>query len=302
MYSALYPSVSSVIGELINCPDEDEKTRLDRVYVTKDIIRISNNFGDKKHPDYEFNDKEKKKSARVSSGQGEFAGTHFNSQTTYTIRETDVMLANRLAYIKTLPKEFSNVETERKYFKVKHFNKNVIHIPGIIFEDFSDAYALIEIIIAALKEAYKINDIALKEPLSSTMRNYKSFITLDDANRFDLSIIKDKLNVIKYEQHLFNNYYMNRIEKFLDIKIMKPKNSIDDFKKSKNVLKNENVQNITIKISTNGKIEIDSVSDLAEGNLIYDWIKGFSAIVGIEKITYDYYTTDEEDNNYAIKN
>lgn len=299
MYSNLHSSVTSVIGEFINCPDEDELTRLNRLNITDEIIRISNNFGDKQHPNFPFINKEKKKtSTRVASGTGEFANTHFNSQTTYTIRETDDMWAKRIAYIKTLPKEFANVEYDRKYFKVKHFNKNVIHIPGIIFEDFSDAYALIEIIIKELNKVYNKTDIALKDPLSSTMRNYKSFISLEENKKFDLNIIKDKLNIIKYEQHLFDKYYMNRIEGFLDIKIMKPKNNVDDFKKCKNVLKNENVQNITIKILPDGKINIDSVSNFEEGNLIYSWIKNFNAIIDDDKFEYGYYTSDE-DSCYA---
>lgn len=86
-YSHLHPCVSSVIGKLINCPDEDEPTRLSKINVTDEIIRISNNYGDKQHPKHKFDLKEKKNTSRVTPGLGPYAGTHFQSQTTYTVYE-----------------------------------------------------------------------------------------------------------------------------------------------------------------------------------------------------------------------
>jgi hypothetical protein len=404
-----YPSVTSVIGRLANSPDLNEQTMLKIINPTKNIICISNNYGRNTNLDFAHlivtKKKKAKKGNRLMSGIGEFAGTHFNSQTTYTILETDNMYEKRMALLKTIPK-FKNtpiiedVENTRQYklFKVKHFRNGTIQIPGIIQEDLSDALEIMDIVIKELNisvtNAFKtglitkdsfnkripsefpieiqnecddiIDDLDLDcivpsenhlpvvfqqeiqnipvekqqeegirqngsisceivrenslefpvevqqerenrkeivlDYLSSSMRNYKALCYLEDNKRFNLQVIKDKVDTIKPQTKIIPDkfYYLNRIEynseryQGLLIRIYKPKDEKTEinFDKLNKILKSDEVKGITIKIFQEGKINIDSVNNFEEADIIYTWIK---SIINIDNCLY---TIDDDESNY----
>lgn len=313
MFSNLYPSVTSVICKLINCPEEDELTRLNRIEFNDNIIRISNNFGDKINPKYlaeYFSDTKKKKktSNRIMAGIGEFAGTHFNSQTTYSVLETEDMFLKRKEFINSIPDEFKKDENliKIKLFKIKHFTNGKIQIPGIIQEDLSDANTLIDLILNKLNTAYSRNDICLEQPLSSSMRNYKGMICLNKNQKINLNNVKNKLN-FKYLDVVLEKYYINRIEinsektQGLSIRLFKPENGIEDFNTDSKKLKNDKIKSITIKVYQEGKINIDSVDNIAEADLLYKWMQTYfveDAYYNIADDKSDYYTSD--DDGFAV--
>lgn len=310
MFSNLYPSVTSVICKLLNCPEEDELTRLNRIEYDDNIIRISNNFGDKINPKFidkyfpDVKKKKKKSSNRIMAGIGEYAGTHFNSQTTYSILESDEMFLKRKEFINTVPIEFKKEEgaVEIKLFKVKHFTNGKIQIPGIIQEDLSDANTLVNLILAKLNDAYNRTDICLEQKLSSSMRNYKGMICLNKNQKINLNTVKNKLN-FKYLDLILEKYYINRIEinaektQGLSIRIFKPENGIEDFNTDSKKLKNDKIKSITIKVYQEGKINIDSVDNIEEANLLYHWMQTYftnDIFYNIADDKSDYYTSDEE--------
>ena len=309
-YSELYPSVTSVIGNLVNCPIRNEEERISDLDYDDQIIKISNNFGCKMNPNFIFKAASKQKeSNRIKTGIGEFAGTHFNSQTTYTVAETEDMFEKRKELLDKIPQEFKkDMAIEKKYFKIKHFTNGCIQIPGILHEDLSDAKSLLEIVINKLSSVYNVK-VELRSELSSSMRNYKCKIILDNEEKIDLKYIRTKIVVYKYQQNIFGKYYMNCIEnnhetfQGLRFKLFKTKNDENDFNLEKNISKNDNIKTITIKIFQDGKINIDSVSDINEAKIIYEWIKTLfdeNAFYYLEKNESEYYTSDEDNPGYAV--
>jgi hypothetical protein len=330
-YTNLFVNIMSVIAKLSNINQKTELELLNLITPDENIVSIYNNFGRKDFTDdivwmkmvndskikkQKEKDKKKNKSNRLTTGIGEFSGTSFNSQTTFVIKETPNMIKKRQEYYKNIPIIIrkDNIDVNIKYFKVKFFINGSIQIPGIIFEDFSDAYDIINILINMLQQhneliynSLKINIISMY----SSMRNYKTclFNNIDGIkednidgikednidgikednivinlahlkSKFDIYKNKDVIQILNNDIDNDNIYYMNRIdlniEKIPGILIKIYKSSDIDFINKVDNIKNKNIYNeITIKILQKGKISIDSVNNINEAYDMLNFIKNY---------------------------
>lgn len=315
-FTDVFPNIMSVIIKLKNYPNMTESQLLS--VVTPNVVNVSvyNNYGRKDYPDDPvWNDKilmdklktaakGKKKSNRLTYGEGEFSGTSFNSQTTFVLRETDEMMQNRINYYKTIPsvlrKEASS-KIERKYFKVKFFINGSVQIPGIIYEDLSDSIAVTSLLLDVLEMHNQVRPEIVS--VQSSMRNYN--VSLISNVSFDLLSIQNELNKIPNMSMPVPGIYMNRVdfnlEKYKGLIVYlykRPDNYTEDlFLEHLNVAKfRKTITEITVKIFENGgKINIDSVSSKNEAISVLEWLKSYLVPAGTiaTEDKSEYYSSDE---------
>ncbi len=348
----LHVSIMSVIVKLLNIVEKSEIELLELVEPNETIVSIYNNYGRKDYKnDYRWleiikNDKIKKKNKknkntnRILNGIGEFSGTSFNSQTTFVIKETEEMCNKRVNYYKSIKE--NNIKddiSDPKYFKIKYFINGSIQIPGIIFEDLSDARELLNILIKMLNKVFNNNIII--SSIQSSMRNYKIQISNQENKPFDLEKIKQNMSIFKSkdiipiknvnninninneiiddlgintnneiiddlginnnEENKENIYYLNRIDLNMEkqqglvIKIYKSNDS-EFLNKISNIKLKKYYSEVSIKIFSNRKINIDSVNNIEEAKNILEFIKIYindSYIDNIINEASEYYSSDE---------
>jgi TATA-box binding protein (TBP) (component of TFIID and TFIIIB) len=170
LMTAMINTTNTLEGKLNNLTFKEEDM-IKICYYTDDIIDISCNYGNVRHPDYHFVKKVNKKKNKLKKRKEQGDGTEFNSQITFTIKSGIVGL---------MP------------YKFKVFRPGQIQLPGAKIYAIDDIIRCSRLLTEYINTIYKRTDITL-DSLSAVMKNYKCVVKLPNESTLNLSKLTEIL-------------------------------------------------------------------------------------------------------------
>lgn len=180
LMTTLVNTTNTLEGKLMSLTFmEEEMIKL--CYYTDDILDVSCNYGNVRHPDYYCVKKLKKKKVKAKKRKEQGNGSEFNSQITFTIKAQC---------------------PDAKPYKFKVFRPGQIQLPGAKIYALEDIIRCCNILTQYINTIYERTDIELVN-LSAVMKNYRCEVKLPPGELLYLMTIKELLLAQKETNGVF---------------------------------------------------------------------------------------------------